>query len=133
MGTEIYKKPNKQVKKEEPDTSEQMKSKIVLKNQNRMTPLMWAAVSEPEKCESLIEKGADVNERDRFGWTALHYAANSGRPEICELLIKNGAKAGAKTDNGQTSLMLAEFQFEIYKEEKYSKTIDILKKAGAKK
>jgi len=39
----------------------------------------------------LINLGADVNEMDGGGYTALHYAARKGYNEIAELLISNGA------------------------------------------
>ena len=30
----------------------------------------------------LIENGADVNSKDKYGWTPLHYAAREGHTEI---------------------------------------------------
>jgi ankyrin repeat protein len=38
----------------------------------------------------MIERGADVNTRDRFGWTALRFAAWKGHTDIVELLRQAG-------------------------------------------
>lgn len=34
----------------------------------------------------LIDKGADVNRVDRYGWTALRFAQEHNYPEIVQLL-----------------------------------------------
>ena len=39
----------------------------------------------------LLDRGADVNTRNKGGLTALHAAAYGGYPEIVELLIERGA------------------------------------------
>jgi ankyrin repeat protein len=39
----------------------------------------------------LIDLKADVNTRDDFGCTPLHYAAFQGRCDIAQLLLDNGA------------------------------------------
>ena len=53
----------------------------------------------------LIEQGADANERDHFGNTALHLAL--AYPDLIELLLENGANVNAKNALGNTPLHLA--------------------------
>ena len=40
----------------------------------------------------MIEKGADVNAKDKFGKTALMLASKNGHLEMIELLKANGAQ-----------------------------------------
>ncbi len=47
--------------------------------------------------ESLVKAGADVNRADKYGWTALHYAARAGHADCCEALIQSGANANAES------------------------------------
>ena len=58
------------------------------------------------KCRELIENGDDVNKKDVWGNTPLHWATFNGY-EMCELLIKNGADINAKNYSGQKPLYLA--------------------------
>lgn len=69
---------------------------------------LHAAVS---KCESafnilelLISKGANVNHKDIFGFTALHLAALDGLAQSVELLIFYGADVTTKSKKGTTAL-----------------------------
>ena len=54
----------------------------------------------------LIDKGADVNAKDKNGTTALILAADKSNSEIVSFLIDKGADVNAKGGNG-TALMLA--------------------------
>jgi ankyrin repeat protein len=54
---------------------------------------------------ALIEQGADADERDHFGNTALHLAL--AYPELIELLLESGANVNAKNALGNTPLHLA--------------------------
>ncbi|KAK6077363.1 hypothetical protein SCUP234_06775 [Seiridium cupressi] len=54
----------------------------------------------------LVEKGADVNMRQRSGETALHIAARDGYPDLVELLVRNGARVDLKL-HGWTAMLLA--------------------------
>lgn len=49
-----------------------------------------------ERATSLLEEGAEVDARDKQGWTPLHNAANSGNEKLVQLLIKHGADVNAK-------------------------------------
>ena len=56
------------------------------------TPLMSAARSgDINTVKNLLDKGADVNEKDRFGYTPLKSAAYAGHTETVKLLIDKGA------------------------------------------
>ena len=40
----------------------------------------------------LLDKGADVNAKGEFGWTALTWAAQAGQLEVVRLLKDRGAE-----------------------------------------
>ncbi len=56
-----------------------------------------ASAGDIEKVKSLISKGADVNEKDRAGRTALHCACEKGHTEVAKLLISQGARINVTT------------------------------------
>jgi ankyrin repeat protein len=49
----------------------------------------------------------NVNHVDASGWTALHYAAQSGSLECVKLLIEHKAEIDATTDKNETAVYLA--------------------------
>lgn len=55
----------------------------------------------------LLEKGADVNEKDDKGWTALHSAAYKGSTKGVSLLLGYGATVNAETEKNLTPLDIA--------------------------
>jgi thioredoxin-like negative regulator of GroEL len=57
--------------------------------------------------KALLDKGADVNARDKDGLTALMWAAAGGRTDIVKALLDKGADVNAKTSYGYTALMWA--------------------------
>ena len=58
--------------------------------------------------EALLERGADVNEAQGDGMTALHWAADHGDAEMADLLIQAGANLDAVTRlGGYTPLLIA--------------------------
>ncbi len=75
------------------------------------TPLVVCAnYSTADACRKLIEAGADINARNKYGNTAL-IAALVGNKEhgkaICELLLNAKADVNIKDNNGWTPLMFA--------------------------
>lgn len=68
--------------------------------------LHWAAENGLlDIAAALIEQGADADERDHFGNTALHLAL--AYPDLIELLLESGADVNAKNAMGNTPLHLA--------------------------
>jgi ankyrin repeat protein len=62
-----------------------------------------------ETARLLIREGADVNHRDKLGFTPLHWAANVdfGDTRVLELLLRAGADPRARNSQGLTPLQLA--------------------------
>ncbi len=70
------------------------------------------APSGPEKnqlemAELLLDKGAEVNAKDKDDRTALMLAAEDGKADVVKLLLNRGANANSQTRDGITALMLA--------------------------
>lgn len=61
-----------------------------------------------EVCRLLIAAGADVNARQRHGYTPLHAAAQHGDAELVELFLSAGADPSAPRDGGETPADTAE-------------------------
>ncbi len=55
----------------------------------------------------LLERGAEVNARDRYGQTALMLAAHAGHREIVEILISQRADLNITAKFGLSAIMLA--------------------------
>lgn len=68
--------------------------------------ILWEAASagDIKRVQSLISGGADVNAKDKDGFTPLHSAAESGQKAVVELLISHGADVNTKRENGDTLL-----------------------------
>jgi ankyrin repeat protein len=94
---------------------------------------LWGAAS-PDALKLRIAAGADVNERDKENWTALHYITDGnyfGRDAMIEVLLAAGAKVDARggPDSNITPLMLAARQIREHTES--LETIKLLLKNGA--
>ena len=69
------------------------------------TCLMEAAFNgHLDVCRLLIDKGAHIEAKNRYGRTPLHYAAANGHHEIVRLLYDLGADIEARDDEGCRSL-----------------------------
>ncbi|MEC9372518.1 MAG: ankyrin repeat domain-containing protein [Planctomycetota bacterium] len=77
-----------------------------------ITLLMWAAISDLGVLKLLIDRGADLNARSEFGWTALMFAAeldgwhgdHDAFLEIPRLLLGAGADPWVRCEKGKTAL-----------------------------
>lgn len=71
--------------------------------------LLWDAISNNDlgKAKTLIDLGADVNERNRYGNPLIHHAVSSGNSELVELLISKGADVNAKGQFDRVALHYA--------------------------
>ena len=68
------------------------------------TLLLAALNSQTEVIKLLIAEGADLDGKDKFGNTSLHYASQHGSKGIVELLISNKANVNMKNKGGETPL-----------------------------
>jgi ankyrin repeat protein len=57
--------------------------------------------------QTAIMSGVDINEKDRFGATPLHYAIAEKSLEAISLLLKHGADVTAQDGDGKTPLHYA--------------------------
>lgn len=72
---------------------------------NGHAPLHHAAMSKkPEMCRVLVANGANVNARDNFNETPLHWAHNA---EVARVLVENGADVRAEDEIQDTPLHAA--------------------------
>jgi len=79
------------------------------RNEMHVQPLHSAAAGRHhEVCRLLIASGADVNARQRHGFTPLHAAAQHGDVELVELFLSAGADPAAPRDTGETPANTAE-------------------------
>jgi len=74
------------------------------------TPLLVAARKRrADVADVLLKRGAIVDAKDCYGWTALQYAVDRGDIAVVELLLDAGADPNHKNDNGFTALHYAAF------------------------
>ena len=62
-----------------------------------------------ETVEYLVAKGADINDYDLMGRTALMEAVNSYSMDVVEFLVKHGANVNQTDHQGCTALMRAAY------------------------
>jgi ankyrin repeat protein len=66
-----------------------------------------AEAGDAKRVEHFLDSGADINERDDLGCTALYEAVSSEHRHIVELLLARGADPNIPENNGTTPLMEA--------------------------
>lgn len=82
---------------------------VFTKNPDGSTPLLLAAHNgHKDVAQLLLTNKADVNVRDNWGDTPLHWAIMSLSPrDLVELLLANGADVNARDKEGKSPLHLA--------------------------
>lgn len=71
-------------------------------------PVIQAVMEEDKKkLEQLVAEGADIDEKDAEGYTALQYAVSWGDIETAKWLIENGSNVNSTDNWGSTPLMNA--------------------------
>jgi ankyrin repeat protein len=78
---------------------------IACQHQSIETVKVFLQKSKPVQSED--PSFCNVNLPDVSGWTAVHYAAQSGSFECVKLLIENKADIDVKTEKNETALFLA--------------------------
>jgi ankyrin repeat protein/truncated hemoglobin YjbI len=63
------------------------------------------STNELHRVNVLLDYGASVEDRGRYGLTALHYAVRGGKLPLIKLLLDRGARVDALDDNGLTPLL----------------------------
>lgn len=86
------------------------------------TPVMWVCYANYNNIETTLklevkrapylgrllqDPRLKIDQKDKDGWTALHWASWSGLDRLSEMLIEKKADINNKEDNGFTPLMLA--------------------------
>jgi ankyrin repeat protein len=97
------------------------------------TPLMLEAFrGNAAAVINLLERGADVNARDKDGDTALMFAAFKGHALIVSLLLQYGANVYARARNGWTAKKAAQsgLQHEVVEMLKRAETEDAAEKVS---
>ncbi len=75
---------------------------------NERTLLMWAVkANEYEMVKFLLEKGADLNRQDKFGYSAIMFAVIMRNLPIVSLCMSKGADLQLKTVDGKTAMHFA--------------------------
>jgi len=78
-----------------------------IKDKQGRTALWGAVETDLETVKLLVDKGADVNLRDKINSTPLLWASGFGKPETVGFLLSKGADVKAVDDNGWTPLIWA--------------------------
>ena len=77
-------------------------------NDNQLLSKDFWKKTTPEIVQHMIDKGANINERNEDGWTPLMFAsADNSNPEVIATLLQNGANINDRDEYGWTPLMYA--------------------------
>ncbi len=89
---------------EVPEGGVESANPIVVKNKSILHAI---AKGDPVDTKNHLLLGADVNEKNKQGWTPLHFATVRGKTECAEVLIAKGAKLDLRTGTEKTPLHFA--------------------------
>ena len=106
------------------------KAQINPEGQFLISPLMHA-VGDLEIVKLLIANGANVNQKNVRGATALMAAAIDGTASVVRYLLEQGADVNARDKDGTTALMCAEGRRAYFDAEEREEIIQVLRRAKA--
>jgi uncharacterized protein len=66
-----------------------------------------ARTNESDALELAIKNGSNIDEKDEFDTTALHYSISESNPDVTRLLLDLGADVKAQDNQGSTPLHYA--------------------------
>ena len=89
------------------------------------------AVGDLEMVKLLIASGAEVNQKNFRGATALMVAAGAGTPSVVRYLLEKGADVNARDQEGNSVLTYAEERRELSDPSRRKEIIQVLRKALA--
>jgi ankyrin repeat protein len=94
------------------DDAERPVADLLIANGKRVPAWMMPRACRPDvstneihRVTVLLDYGASVNDRGRYGLTALHYAVRGGKLPLVKLLLERGADANALGEDGLTPLL----------------------------
>jgi len=90
-----------------------------------------SAVEDLEMVKLLIASGADVNQKNFRGATALMVAAGAGTPSVVRYLLEKGADVNARDRDGNTVLAYAEERREFLEPSRRDEIIQVIRQAQA--
>jgi ankyrin repeat protein len=61
----------------------------------------------PLETKILIDRGANIDQPDRWGTTPLYAASSSGHASVVSILVDNGAKVNQEDNGGRTPFYAA--------------------------
>lgn len=84
-------------------------AEINIKNNHSVSPILFQINKDDnyEVIKKMVEKGADIDDKDEKGWTGLMYAVAYNRVDMVDFLIDLGANIEEKDKSGQTALCKA--------------------------
>lgn len=104
-----------------------IKKGAVMYENNRLAIIEAAHTNNEEIINLVLSAGADINTKDRFGNTALHFAVDFGNEEVISLLIHKGANVNVKNLDNVTPFYRL-FSSINFKNDSYDKGMKVMVK-----